>query len=305
MMSEGNTSPILIGGDGRSGTTLLAAVLDAHPDLAVGPELHFRGPPNLGPLMLRGLELMSAGDERMTSSGVGKEPELGPSLRFIRRARRFGVSEDQLYRLVEEAMRDTESDLVEFAERCRLVELMGNAVAREYGKTRWGAKVMREVRATRSYLDVWPGAAVIHIVRDGRDVAASQVRDHSSWGYKSVEEAAAKWSRLVARVGELSEEGLVHELRYEDLVTEPERTLRAVLEFIGAPWSSSVLAHEQVARVGESGVSHASAAAVEKPLETSSIGRYKQDLSRDETEAFCRNAEAALRRHGYLGDSSH
>src|SRR6266508_1904763 len=36
-----------------------------------------------------------------------------------------------------------------------------------------------------------------------------------------------------------------HELRYEDLVSEPEKTLRELLDFLDEPWDPAVLAHDR------------------------------------------------------------
>ncbi|MGY4601288.1 hypothetical protein ACVWXL_009034 [Bradyrhizobium sp. GM22.5] len=61
-----STSPVLLGGDNRSGTTLLSVVLDSHRDLVVGPEIDFLEPPNLGPHVLDATDLLAANDPRVT-----------------------------------------------------------------------------------------------------------------------------------------------------------------------------------------------------------------------------------------------
>ena len=42
--------PILVGGAGRSGTTLMAMILDSHPRIMLGTELHYTGNMPLKPL---------------------------------------------------------------------------------------------------------------------------------------------------------------------------------------------------------------------------------------------------------------
>ena len=37
------------------------------------------------------------------------------------------------------------------------------------------------------------------------------------------------------------------EVRYEELISEPEEVLRPLLDFLGLPWSSSVLDHQRTA----------------------------------------------------------
>ncbi|XSC42237.1 sulfotransferase [Bradyrhizobium sp. RDT10] len=62
------SSPVLLGGDNRSGTTLLSVVLDSHPDLVIGPEIDFLEPPNLGPHILRAIDLLDARDPKVTGT---------------------------------------------------------------------------------------------------------------------------------------------------------------------------------------------------------------------------------------------
>lgn len=73
-----STSPVLLGGENRSGTTLLSVVLDSHADLVVGPEIDFLEPPDLGPHILGATDLLAANDSgsaappkvRSTRSGM-------------------------------------------------------------------------------------------------------------------------------------------------------------------------------------------------------------------------------------------
>ncbi|MGH8306697.1 MAG: sulfotransferase [Gammaproteobacteria bacterium] len=65
------------------------------------------------------------------------------------------------------------------------------------------------------------------------------------------------------------------QVRYEDLLAEPERELRAILEFINLPWSDAVLDH--VTHASERGpVSNASYAQVGRPLYHEAHGRWRR-----------------------------
>jgi hypothetical protein len=92
-----------------------------------------------------------------------------------------------------------------------------------------------------------PGLPVVHIIRDGRDVVASH-RDR--WGSLSALKAVRKWPWYVraarAAGARLSAEGRYYEVRYEDLVTDPETTLHKLLDFLGEPWDDAVLQHDRV-----------------------------------------------------------
>jgi hypothetical protein len=89
------------------------------------------------------------------------------------------------------------------------------------------------VREIERYI---PSARFIHIVRDGRDVAASMVAARHSMGFgaATVPEAAAAWKKLVLAARDAAQFGdRYREVRYEDLMDDPARELRATLAFLG------------------------------------------------------------------------
>lgn len=295
------SSPIFVGGDGRSGTTLVSTILDTHPGLAVGPELYFTGAPNLGPFMLDAIRRIQQGDPDLTEDGIRKFPELKPALRFPRRVQRFGVDLDALSGLIAEASRLSDSHLETFPQRCVLVELLGQHIAAKKGASRWGMKIMRSLKRLPMYSKVWPSAQFIHVVRDGRDVAASQVLDHPTWGYRSVPEAAQKWSSLVTAIHGMREEASLYELRYEDLVSTPEEVLRSLTAFLRVDWHDSLLRHSEYRHeISRSAIRHPSKEAVREPINTRAIGRYRSDLSAEEISVFHQLAEDAMTTYGYL-----
>jgi hypothetical protein len=77
----------------------------------------------------------------------------------------------------------------------------------------------------------WPGATFLHMIRDGRDVAASLVAASKSFGAAfapaEVGDAAQMWkSRLVAARKACAAPGGYTEIRYEDLHTNGASTLQ-------------------------------------------------------------------------------
>src|SRR5262245_17648869 len=108
-----SSEPVFIGGDNRSGTTLVAVILDSHPDLVVGPELDFREPDNLGPELLRCIELLESGDPRVVGPGVQAAPTVAMGVQLIKQCHRFGVEFRDLAQLVRSAMSLCSSELVE------------------------------------------------------------------------------------------------------------------------------------------------------------------------------------------------
>jgi hypothetical protein len=113
------------------------------------------------------------------------------------------------------------------------------------GKSRWADKTPRYALSLDYILRLFPHAQIVHMVRDGRDVVASH-RDR--WGYWSALKAVEKWPRYVRAVraasASLPPERL-YELRYEDLVGDPEATLRALLDFLGEEWDPAVMHYDR------------------------------------------------------------
>jgi len=84
----------------------------------------------------------------------------------------------------------------------------------------------------------------LHIIRDGRDVAASLLSAHASWGVSwtpgSMIAAAAVWRRHVQFAREAANYGKYLEVRYEDLQQQPRRVVRDILDFIDLPVEDDV-----------------------------------------------------------------
>jgi len=79
---------------------------------------------------------------------------------------------------------------------------------------------------------LYPDAQHIHIIRDGRDVAVSNLSLH--WGPGTVREAVRRWRDLIY-VGQKtirSKQLPVFDLRYEDLIESPAPVLRRILDFL-------------------------------------------------------------------------
>jgi hypothetical protein len=293
--------PIFIGGEGRSGTTLLAMMLDSHPELAIGPELHFRGPVNLGPYVLDCIARREAAASIEGWMRLKDESELYNGVHFVNRCHRFGVDHSALRSLIEQVRADLGGDDLEtFEARCRLVDAIGSMVCRETGARRWGIKIMRDLRIADQYARAWPGAQFVHLVRDGRDVAASQLRDHATWGYDDIDQAAERWVDLIRRARQAGATLPVHEVRYEDIVIDPEPHLRSLLAALGVSWSDSVLRHEQADHaLFRHPYDHPSLQAVRRPVTAEAVGRYARDLAAGDIARFESVASETLRSLNY------
>jgi hypothetical protein len=217
-------APFIVG-VGRSGTTLLRLMLDAHPNLAIPPETVFVP------------ELMATADGGADSEGV---------MDFLRSTRRWP---------------DLQIPDEEMAARLgELPALDGGAVARamftlyaeRQGKERWGDKTPKYSLHMTDLEQALPEARFVHLIRDGRDVALSRARMVEGRGDPPPPptRVARRWKRRIHEAREMSRD-VTHymELRYEDLVTDTEPSLRRVAEFIELDWDPAMLDYHS--RAGE------------------------------------------------------
>src|SRR5207247_1437374 len=90
---------------------------------------------------------------------------------------------------------------------------------------------------------ILPEARFVHVIRDGRDVALS-LRDRDAG--LSTEQVARRWRHRINRTRRAANHVPEYfEVRYEDLVAEPEATLRHICERIELEWSPRMLDYHQ------------------------------------------------------------
>lgn len=220
---------------GRSGTTLLRAMFDAHPDIAIPNESHFIV--QFGRWRAKyerhdGFDL-----ERLTD-------DLFRHWAF----RRWGLPSD---RVLEAYAADPPND---FATAIRRLYA---TYAEHHGKSRYGDKTPSYVLSIDLLAATFPEALFIHLIRDGRDVALSYL--DTDFGSRTFGQAAIYWDRFV-RAGRASGDGLgpdrYREVRYEDLVRDPERILTELCAFVGLAFDERMLRYHERADTLVSGLSH-------------------------------------------------
>lgn len=114
--------------------------------------------------------------------------------------------------------------------------------ARRLGKPRWADK-SPAYTLFLDYVDaLFPRCQVVHVVRDPRDVIDSWRR---RWGPRRARQVVRVWPQHV-RAGrsfaEAHEASRYTEVRYEELVHDPEATMRRLLEWLEEPWDDQVMA---------------------------------------------------------------
>jgi hypothetical protein len=209
--------PVIVGCP-RSGTSMLAVMLDAHPEVAFPPETAF-------------VKLVV---------GLGGTPDL---------QRRQFVEIVTTDRAPDSNWTDLGLDRTSFVRRIAAIEpfsvtaglrTLFDMYATQHGKRRAGEKTPDNTQVIPAIAAVLPEAHFIHVIRDPRDTVLSWQK---TWFAPTREpEALGRAWRQFVRAGRHGGAAVAHyiETRYEDLVLQPERELRRICNFLALEYSPAM-----------------------------------------------------------------
>jgi hypothetical protein len=194
----------------------------------------------------------------------------------------------------------------------RLFAAVVNGLASSAGKTIACEQTPRNIFYARELLTLYPAAHVVHMVRDPRAVMASQKK---RWQRRRLSKTAARvpgyeslrvwvnyhpytiarlWSRATAAALALEGHPRVTLVRFEDLVRDPEATVRHLCARIGIGYEPGML------DVGQVNSSHQSSVGGMRPgLNSDAIDKWQDVLSTAETAITEGRCAPWMRRFGY------
>jgi hypothetical protein len=221
---------VFIVGCARSGTTLLERVVNAHPQIAVTPEMHW-----ITDYFREGRWLAPEG--RVT-------PEQVASMVRHKRFRQFDFDPKEFEALLGPG------------EAVSYVAFLGRIFSlykKNKGKPLVGNKTPAFVRRLSTLHGYWPEAKFVHLIRDGRDVCLSVLNwNHAdrtagrylTWAQDPVSTTALWWKRKVSlgrQGGQALGPDLYYEVHYEHLVARPDEECAKLCAFLGVPYDESML----------------------------------------------------------------
>lgn len=211
--------PVFIGGCHRSGTTLLGALLGAHPSCLTTPESQFK---------------LDALD------GIGVPDNLKDLQLVLNRAR--GMR--SLHRWGLEELSLQIPDLEKKADYAGLLRQFVSAFGASIGQSSfdvWVDHTPKNVRCLPTLFSLFPEGKAIHLVRDGRGVAASVMP--LDWGPNTIISAAHWWIHHVS-FGLAAEScygsDRVLRVRYEDLIADPKAELMRICAWLEIEYSADM-----------------------------------------------------------------
>lgn len=211
----------------RSGTTLLAALLSAHSELAIGPETAYFNE------VWKPLE---------RASGVRDWPAVERAVRNWLTKPSVGLMQLPAGELVAELKALFERQ--ELTHASILSRVMETYAALQK-KSRWGEKTPGHFMYVPAIKREFPAARIVYIVRDPRDIHLSLTK--VPWKTGNALNHAVQWreyqsllTRYQAQYGPS-----FHIVRYEDLIVDPAAVLEGLTRFLGLDFEPDMLVRYQ------------------------------------------------------------
>ena len=287
-VSERDVPPLFIVGCGRSGTTLLRMIFNNHPDLAIPDESHF---------IYRSAISRVAGK---LPANLKDQKSWNRFLDYLGKCtpmHQWGLSFPSLIDRLERI-------------QDRSYASVFTAIFKEFmhseGKSRWGDKTPLHVNYILLVNHFFPNAKFIHIIRDGRDVALSLLS--RKWGPRRIEYSGHYWKWLVLMgmlCGRILGSERYREIRYEDLINEPERILKSLCGWIDLEYDPVMLEYygskeaKKYVNLSKADPNEAVWNKLGNPINRDSTQKWKKHMSSYEHNSILRQAGCLLLHFGY------
>ncbi len=275
---------VFLVGVGRSGTSLLQAMLNAHSEVFFLPETgFFRKYVVTGKISqavqqhgMSGLTDCLAKDARIKRLGpdlIGDIEKQG----LLKDSADFEVADKLIYEFLHKSLHEGLHERITGDKDPKLIE---------------------HIDVLKS---LWPTSKVIHIYRDPRDVLLSKKK--AKWS-----QSQSNFGRLIANVAQFSMAAKaenkfgrseIHTVRYESLINNPQSVLREICEWLDIKFEDRMLAHQKSAQelVFKDELQWKSE--VLGPVLPSNTGKWQKELSTFEAEWTAQSCAQAMEAGSY------
>ncbi|GAA5520559.1 sulfotransferase [Aliifodinibius salicampi] len=205
--------PIFIVGIPRSGTTLLAALISSHSEIACGPETHFFSKTSFEQRQ------EAVEDPNWPEQAVSLITSIKLSGQFVYKL--FKLSKKQIYTYLKDSVPSQQA----------MLESLTAQFAKNIDKPFWAEKTPNHLLHLPEILNLYPNASIIQIIRDPRDACNSMKKlPHAS---DSAIINSYHWYRLESQLTNNEKLKNSISVRYEDLVNRTTFILDKICTHIG------------------------------------------------------------------------
>ncbi len=285
-------NPIFIVGCPRSGTTILASILNRHSKIASATETHFFNFVSKNNYDWKHFDLS-------TFKSLLEESRISDFTNLIK------VEEDTLVQKFIDSTSDKSQSTLEIDDfyKKQVFDILMNTLLEKRNKTRFCEKTPQHLHNVAEILKLYPQAKFIHLIRDGRDTVNSLLK--MPWRPDGLVNNARFWIQYIRLGQELNKQmatlpGNLLTMKYEELLNEPNSSLQKICEFIGEKFEPQMLQESQadveIFSPWESSWKHKS----KQDLDSSRIGAWSKELSIDDQVILNYLLQKPLRELNYI-----
>jgi hypothetical protein len=250
---------LFIAGSGRNGSTLLSAILNNHPAICIPPEHR------MIPTSIRYWH---------THPQHSWERKIDAVCSFLAQPSQWNADISSI-----------KNNLLQFPKQKRslapvLEYIYHHMVPTGKSVTVLGDKTPSNTTYIKLIKKQFPGSKIIFLVRDPRDVMASYLKANEPYYTERFDFMLWRWKDAIEKYRSLVKRSAADVLlvKYEDLVTDPSESVKAILQLLNLDFHPRILEdyNKNIAFLGvQEAVHHQN---INNPISTTSIGAWRLSL---------------------------
>jgi hypothetical protein len=205
---------------GSSGSTLLSHIINRHSQVFCGEELGMFSKN----IFYENFNYLQEKLFLISRYGISSNPYFSDKT-ILRNLKYFGLEKDVIWNMLKNS-----ASFYDFSKRMKKIILENT------GKKFWAEKTPENIYTIKYFINEFQNSKIVHIVRDPRDVVLSLMKR----GF-SLEEAGDIWLSSVSSIQPFVDNKNIYEIRYEDLVLNPEREIKKLCIFLELEYEETLL----------------------------------------------------------------
>ncbi len=287
-MSESTEKPIFIVGCPRSGTTILATILNSHPEIATATETHF-------------FNYISHEKKYDWKNFTEAHFELFlDESRIVDFYTLLKITKDEL----RESFKKTKLSSNPDNNKKQIFNILIETLLEKKAKKFFCEKTPQHLQNVEKIIELYPKAKIIHLIRDGRDTVNSLIK--MPWRPAGLLNNSRFWQGYI-KLGKKLEAKLGKDsfvtIKYEDLLKEPETTIKKLCDFLSVTYTESMIRRDSAENKDsdnifsdwESSWKHKSL----EEIDSTRIGAWEKELGSEDQQILNWHQSKILRDLGY------